>query len=87
MGRAEGSEAEAFVVAGATSEARASARARNLGVLRALAIVFAVIAAGCMILAIAGMATGRQSARTGWLVRVVALLCFGAAVGLNVAAH
>jgi hypothetical protein len=56
-------------------------------VLRALAIVFALIAVGCMILAIAGMATGRQSARMGWLVRGVALLCFGAAVGLNVAAH
>jgi predicted membrane protein len=56
-------------------------------VLRALAIVFALIAAGCMIVAIAGMATGRQSARTGWLVRVAALVCFGAAVGLNIAAH
>jgi predicted membrane protein len=56
-------------------------------VLRALAIVFAVIAAGCMIVALAGMATGRQSARTGWLLRTVALVCFGAAVGLNVAAH
>jgi predicted membrane protein len=56
-------------------------------VLRALAIVFVVIAAGCMIFAIAGMATGRQSARTGWLVRGIALVCFGAAVGLNVAAH
>jgi predicted membrane protein len=56
-------------------------------VLRALAIVFALIATGCMIVAIAGMATGRQSARTGWLVRALALICFGAAVGLNVAAH
>jgi hypothetical protein len=56
-------------------------------VLRALAIVFAVIAVSCMIVAIAGMATGRQSARTGWIVRAAALLCFGAAVGLNVAAH
>ena len=55
--------------------------------LRALAIVFALIAAGCMIVAIAGMATGRQSARAGWLVRGIALLCFGAAVALNVAAH
>jgi predicted membrane protein len=55
--------------------------------LRALAIVFALIAAGCMIVAIAGMATGRQSARTGWLVRALAVVCFGAAVGLNVAAH
>jgi predicted membrane protein len=55
--------------------------------LRALAIVFALIAAGCMIVAIAGMATGRQSPRTGWLVRALAVVCFGAAVGLNVAAH
>ena len=55
--------------------------------LRALAVVFAVIAAGCMIVAVAGMATGRQSARTGWLLRAGALICFGAAVGLNVAAH
>jgi predicted membrane protein len=55
--------------------------------LRALAIVFAAIAAGCMIVAIAGMATGRQSARTGWLLRTLAVVCFGAAVGLNVAAH
>jgi predicted membrane protein len=55
--------------------------------LRALAIVFALIAAACMILAIAGMATGNQSARTGWAVRLAALVCFGAAVALNVAAH
>lgn len=55
--------------------------------LRALAIVFALVAVVCMIIAIAGMATGRQSARTGWLVRVVALACFVAAVILNVAAH
>jgi predicted membrane protein len=55
--------------------------------LRALAVVFAVIAVACMIVAIAGMATGRQSDRTGWLVRVIAVVCFGAAVGLNVAAH
>jgi hypothetical protein len=55
--------------------------------LRALAVVFAVIAVACMVVAIAGMATGRQSARTGWLVRVIAVVCFGAAVGLNVAAH
>jgi len=62
-------------------------QSRTCSMLRALAVVFAVIAAACMIVAIAGMATGQQSARTGWLVRAVALLCFGAAVGLNVAAH
>jgi hypothetical protein len=56
-------------------------------VLRALAIVFALVAAACMIIAIAGMAIGNQSARAGWAVRVVALLSFGAAVALNTAAH
>jgi hypothetical protein len=56
-------------------------------VLHALAIAFAVIAAACMIVAIAGMATGNQSARTGWLVRVLALACFVTAVILNIAAH
>jgi hypothetical protein len=56
-------------------------------VLHALAIAFAVLAAICIILAIAGMATGSQSARTGWLVRMLALTCFVAAVVLNVAAH
>jgi hypothetical protein len=55
--------------------------------LRALAVVFAVIAVACMVVAIAGMATGRQSARTGWLVRATAVVCFTAAVALNVAAH
>jgi hypothetical protein len=55
--------------------------------LRALAVVFAVIAVACMVIAIAGMATGRQSARAGWLVRAVAVACFAAAVALNVAAH
>ncbi len=40
-----------------------------------------------MIAAIAGMVTGRQSARTGWLVRFAALVLFVAAVVLNVAAH
>lgn len=55
--------------------------------LHALAIAFAVIAAALMIAALAGMVTGRPSARAGWLLRALALLCFAAAVGLNVAAH
>jgi len=54
---------------------------------RALAVVFAVIAVGCMIAAIVGMVTGRPGARAGGVVRAVALLCFAAAVALNVAAH
>ena len=58
-----------------------------MSALRALAVVFAVIAVACMVIAIAGMVTGHQSARTGWLVRAIAVLCVAAAVGLNVAAH
>jgi hypothetical protein len=53
-------------------------------VLHVLAVVFAVIAAGLIVVAIAGMATGRQSARAGFLVRLLAVLCFIAAVVLNV---
>jgi hypothetical protein len=54
---------------------------------RALAAVLALIAVACMSLAIVGMVTGRPSDRAGWLVRLVALLCFVAAVVLNAAAH
>lgn len=49
-----------------------------------LAVAFALIAAACIIVAIAGMATGNQSGRTGLLVRLLALACFIAAVVLNV---
>jgi hypothetical protein len=55
--------------------------------LRVLAAIFALIAVICMTLAIAGMVTGRLSDRAGFAVRLAALLCFGAAVALNVAAH
>lgn len=55
--------------------------------LHALAIALATVAACCMVVAIAGMATGNQSARTGWIVRAVALACFTAAVILNLAAR
>ena len=55
--------------------------------MRAAAVVLALIAVVCMIVAIAGMVTGRPSDRAGMLVRVLALACFGAAVALNVAAH
>ena len=53
--------------------------------LHVLAIAFAVLAVACIGLAIAGMATGRQSARTGLFVRLLALVCFIAAVVLNIA--
>lgn len=55
--------------------------------LHVLAVLFALVAVACMMLAVAGMVTGRPSARMGWLVRALAFLCFAAAVALNVAAH
>ena len=55
--------------------------------MRTLSILFALVAVVCMILAIAGMVTGRPGDRAGLVVRVLAVLCFGAAVALNVAAH
>ncbi len=55
--------------------------------MRALAAVLALIAVILMIVAIAGMVTGRPGERAGWLIRFLALLSFAAAVALNVAAH
>jgi hypothetical protein len=55
--------------------------------LRALSVLFALAAAIFMILAIAGMVTGRPGAWAGLLVRVAALACFIAAVALNVVSH
>jgi hypothetical protein len=56
-------------------------------VLHVLAVVFAVAAASCMVLAIAGMVTQRQSERAGWRLRAIAVLFFVIAVVLNVVAH
>jgi hypothetical protein len=66
---------------------RPAAPASTPSVLRALAVGFAVIAVACMVAALVGMATDSQSARTGWIVRAVAVVCFVTAVILNVAAH
>jgi hypothetical protein len=55
--------------------------------MRTLSILFAIVAVLCMIVAIAGMVTGRPGDRAGLLLRVLAVVCFGAAVALNVAAH
>jgi hypothetical protein len=55
--------------------------------LRALAVLFALVAVGCMIAAIVGMVTGRPNDRMGWLIRVAAVLCFVLAVVLNAAAR
>lgn len=56
-------------------------------VLRVLSVLFALAAVVAMVLAVAGMVRGDQSPGRGWLLRVIALACFGAAVALNVAAH
>jgi hypothetical protein len=55
--------------------------------LRTLALLLAFISVVCMSLAIVGMVTGRPSDRAGWALRVAAVVCFGGAVALNVAAH
>lgn len=55
--------------------------------LHVLAVLFALLAVACMVLALGGMVSGHSSARMGWLVRVLALIFFAAAVALNVAAH
>jgi hypothetical protein len=54
---------------------------------RVLAAILALFAVILMLVAIAGMVTGRPGDRAGWVVRFLALLCFGAAVALNAAAH
>jgi hypothetical protein len=56
-------------------------------VLRIFALLLALISVGCMSLAIVGMVTGRPSDRAGWALRLAAIVCFGAAVALNIAAH
>ena len=52
--------------------------------LQALAIVLALAAATCIFVAIAMMVRGDQDERRGYVVRVVAIVCFGIAVLLNV---
>jgi hypothetical protein len=55
--------------------------------MRALAVFFALVAVVCMVLAIAGMVTGRRGARWGFAIRAVALISFAAAVVLNIVAR
>jgi hypothetical protein len=55
--------------------------------LRVLAAILALVAVGCMSVAIVGMVTGRPSDRAGWALRTAAVVCFGIAVALNVIAH
>lgn len=55
--------------------------------LKALAVLFAVIAVALLALAIFGMITKRMTDRQGWAVRAVALGCFALTVILNSVAH
>jgi hypothetical protein len=54
---------------------------------RILAALLALVAVILMIVAVAGMVTGRPGDRVGGAIRVLALLCFVAAVVLNVASR
>ena len=55
--------------------------------MKVFAALFALVAVALMSLAIVGMVTGRPGDRAGWLIRVLALLCFVVAVVLNSLAH
>ena len=55
--------------------------------MRVLAAAFAMVAVICMTLAIVGMVTGRPGDRAGYVIRAAAVVCFAAAVALNIAAH
>ena len=52
--------------------------------MRVAAALLALVAVVLMSLAIVGMVTGKPGERAGWLIRVLALLCFAIAVVLNV---
>jgi hypothetical protein len=58
-----------------------------VSVLRIFSLLLALIAVGCMTVAMVGMVTGRPGDRAGWALRAAAVACFGGAVALNVAAH
>jgi uncharacterized membrane protein len=51
---------------------------------RIAAVLFALVAVVCLVVAVAGMATGRMDARRGTSIRIVALVSFAIAVVLNV---
>jgi hypothetical protein len=55
--------------------------------MRVAAAVLALVAVVCMTLAIVGMVTGRPGDRLGALIRLLALVCFAAAVALNLASR
>jgi hypothetical protein len=50
---------------------------------RVLALILATVSAGCMVVAIGGMVTGRFAGLSGTLLRATAVLCFAGAVALG----
>jgi hypothetical protein len=54
---------------------------------RVAAALLALAAIVCMSVALVGMVTGRPGDRAGTWLRIGAVVLFGAAVALNVAAH
>lgn len=58
-----------------------------MSLLKVLALLLALMAVGCMTVALVGMVTGRPGDRAGWALRVAAVACFAGAVVLNIAAH
>ena len=55
--------------------------------MRVLAILCALAAVVLMVVAIAGMVTGRPGDRAGLYIRAAAVVLFGSAVALSVASH
>jgi hypothetical protein len=55
--------------------------------MRTLAAVLALLAAGCMVVAVASMVTGRPGPKASGLIRAAAVALFAAAVVLNVASR
>lgn len=55
--------------------------------MRAVAALFALVAVGCLVVAIADMVRESDDARRGWMLRTVAVVCFALAVVLNVIAR
>jgi hypothetical protein len=54
---------------------------------RPLAAILALLAAGCMVVAIASMVTGKPGPRASGLIRIAAVVLFATAVVLNVASR
>ena len=55
--------------------------------MRVAAGVLAFAAVVCLVLAVAGMAAGRDGGPRGWVLRAAAVACFAGAVVLNTLAH